>query len=154
MSIEDLWQKIKGWGRRIKELDFLRFFSRPNLPNLNEEVFFILVVMLVAFGSFGLGRLSKIESTKTPVRIENAPIVTDETFKMLGADSSKPNSLSANVAEMTSEAELVGSKNGTKYHYPWCSGANRITESNRIYFASKSDAEKAGYTPASNCKGL
>ena len=52
------------------------------------------------------------------------------------------------------EGQLVGSTGGTKYHFPWCSGAKTISEANKIYFASKADAESKGYTPASNCKGL
>lgn len=50
--------------------------------------------------------------------------------------------------------QLVGSKNGTKYHYPWCSGAERIKEENKIWFQSAEEAKRAGYTPAANCPGL
>ncbi|MFH1608762.1 MAG: hypothetical protein ABH951_01935, partial [Patescibacteria group bacterium] len=52
------------------------------------------------------------------------------------------------------EGLLVGSKNGTKYHYPWCSGALRIKEENKVWFNSMEEARQAGYTPAANCKGL
>ncbi|TSC62722.1 MAG: hypothetical protein G01um101448_259 [Parcubacteria group bacterium Gr01-1014_48] len=50
--------------------------------------------------------------------------------------------------------QYVASKKGTKYHFPWCGGAARISEENKIWFNSKEEAEKAGYTPAGNCKGL
>lgn len=53
-----------------------------------------------------------------------------------------------------SDAYIVASKNGTKYHYPWCSGAKQISDKNKITFKSIEEARKAGYTPASNCKGL
>jgi len=49
---------------------------------------------------------------------------------------------------------FVGSKNGNKYHFPWCSGAKRISSKNAVWFSTKAEAERAGYTPASNCKGL
>jgi len=52
------------------------------------------------------------------------------------------------------EKSFVASKNGTKYHYPWCPGAQSIKEENKIWFSTKEEAEKAGYQPASNCKGL
>jgi methylphosphotriester-DNA--protein-cysteine methyltransferase len=48
----------------------------------------------------------------------------------------------------------VASKSGKAYHLPWCSGAQRIKEANKIYFASKAEAEQAGYTPAANCPGI
>ncbi len=48
----------------------------------------------------------------------------------------------------------VGSKNGTKYHLPTCSGAKNIKEENRIWFGSREEAEAKGYQPASNCKGI
>lgn len=53
-----------------------------------------------------------------------------------------------------SEGGYVASKNGTKYHLPWCGSAKQIKEENKIWFATKADAEAAGYTPASNCKGI
>lgn len=52
------------------------------------------------------------------------------------------------------KTEYVGSKNGTKYHLPWCAGAKQIKEENKVWFSSKTEAEKAGYSPASNCKGI
>jgi hypothetical protein len=52
------------------------------------------------------------------------------------------------------EEMVVASKNGTKYHYPWCTGAKQISEKNLIKFSSIAEARAKGYTPASNCKGL
>jgi len=52
------------------------------------------------------------------------------------------------------EGKYVGSVNSDKYHAPWCSGAKRINEENQIWFATKAEAEQAGYIPASNCKGI
>jgi len=100
--------------------------------------FLILVIILVAVIAFGLGRLSKIEEARVPVRIETA-----EFGKVSGS------SVSINAA-----AVFVASRQGSKYHFPWCSGAQRIKESNKISFNSREDAERAGYTPAANCKGL
>ncbi len=109
----------------------------------NREFLIALLVLLVSLGSFGLGRLSKIEETKEPVRIEYD--VQKKT-----TEQSATVSLSAPLTEKL----FVASKNGTKYHHPWCSGAERISEANKIWFNSKEEAEKAGYTPAQNCKGL
>ena len=54
----------------------------------------------------------------------------------------------------SASGSYVASKNSNKYHLPWCSGAARITEENKIWFSSKAEAEAAGYTPAGNCKGI
>jgi len=99
----------------------------------NKDIFTILIIILVAFSSFGLGRLSKIEETRPQVQIENTASVID-----------------ANI----SAGVYVASKNGGSYHLPWCSGAKRIKEENKIWFGSKQEAEKLGYKPAGNCKGL
>jgi len=43
---------------------------------------------------------------------------------------------------------------GKAYHLPHCSGAKSISEANKITFATKAEAEAAGYRPAANCKGI
>ncbi len=103
-----------------------------------KDAILVLIIALVALISFGLGRLSKIRENKMPVTIEN-----------LSANAAK-----TGFQEETRPQEFVASKNGAKYHYPWCPGAQQIKEENKIRFSSKEEAEKAGYTPASNCKGL
>ncbi len=142
---------ISAFVKKIKGLVTLR----PTLRPLSDDLFLGLIIVLVALGSFGLGRLSKIEGSKTPIQIENAPDITEETF--VSGATAKSNSTQVATPPMLTEIkseQLVGSKNGTKYHYAWCSGAQRIAEANRIYFTSKTDAEARGYTPAANCKGL
>ena len=138
-SILDLWEKIKG----------IRGFKQPRLRQIPDDLFLALIIMLVAFGSFGLGRLSKIEASKTPIRIENAPAYTADTFipsTTTATDISSP--------PQVDPGTLVGSKNGTKYYYSWCSGAQNILPANLIHFTSKADAEARGYMPSTTCKGL
>ena len=146
-SIKDLWEKIKGF---LVPSDF-------KTPKWSDDLFLILVIVLVAFGSFGLGRLSKIEEQKAPIRIENAPVVTPQTFPAQSTEATSLNKRQVATPEAVVSNEqgtYVASKTGTKYHYPWCPGAQRISEGNRIYFNSKEEAEARGYTAASNCKGL
>lgn len=56
--------------------------------------------------------------------------------------------------ESSSMTQIVASKYGTKYYLTSCSGADRISEKNKVYFASAAAALAAGYAPASGCKGL
>lgn len=52
-----------------------------------------------------------------------------------------------------SSLKTVGNKNSKIFHLPWCSGYDRVSEKNRVYFNSGEEAEKAGYRLARNCSG-
>ena len=101
-----------------------------------KELYLAVVIILVAIISFGLGRLSKIREEKTPITIEN-----------IESDANK-------AVENKNDKIFVASKNGKKYYYAWCESAKIIKEQNRVWFSTQAAAEKAGYEPASNCKGL
>ena len=127
------------------------FFIQTLKQLARRDSLIALLVILVGFGSFGLGRLSVLDSQKTPIAVsipKNAP--------QSGQNSNEEFKASAQVLRSVNNAEgiLVGSKNSRVYHFPWCSGAKRISAENKIIFASKAEAEKAGYRPASTCKGL
>lgn len=143
-SIEDLIEKIKGFDFRV----FIPSLFRRALP---DDLFFSLIIILVAFGAFGLGRLSKIEDSRVPIRIENEPEITADTFS---STNNTKEVTTTPAVPTTNTNQLVGSKNGKKYYYIWCAGAQKITEANRRHFSSVEDATVQGYTPASNCKGL
>lgn len=144
MSIKEFTQKIKC------------------SPTEQKDLFIALIIVVVAFGSFGLGRLSMIEAVEMPIRIDNMPasaakIEALPTTKTTGKlNSPKPQIAPPSVSDRAPQTGgyYVGSKSGTKYHLPWCSGAERIKEENKVIFATKEEAEKAGYTPAANCKGI
>lgn len=99
------------------------------------HAFPVLFVVLVSVISFGLGHLSAFETLRDPIVIRQAPPAAEPAALYIGG-------------------LVVASKTGKKYHYPWCAGANSIKASNRIWFDSEKDAQKSGYTPASNCPGL
>ena len=52
------------------------------------------------------------------------------------------------------DPRVVASKAaGSKlYHHPWCSGAQRIKETNKLWFPTEANAISAGYTLAGNCQ--
>ena len=52
------------------------------------------------------------------------------------------------------DGPIVASKNGTKYYLVTCPGASRISTANKIFFATSSEAQKVGLSPASACRGL
>lgn len=127
---------------------------------LSDDVFFYsALLVLIAISSFGLGRFSM--ATNMP-KIHTLP----STSVIVTKNSSQPAlqqelNIPLSTSTPTATAPLkntkkiyVGSRNGTKYHLLTCSGAQHIKETNKIFFSSKEDAQKAGYTPSNTCKGI
>jgi hypothetical protein len=96
-----------------------------------------VAIIIVALASIGYytALIMGIRAREIPVTIQQPPVL--------------PTASTTSV-----EKAYVASKKGTKYHLPTCIGAKSIKEGNRIWFGSKSEAERAGYSPAGNCKGI
>ena len=120
---------VTDWVQKIKthQADFY----------LGSLVIFSLLLV------WGLIKYGEINFNRVPVRIEN-----------LNQSAMITKSLVVSNDQGRGGGTVVASKNGTKYYWPWCSGANRIKASNQVSFISIAAARAAGYTPASNCKGL
>lgn len=122
--------------------------SKNRLDDLaRSDLYTVAIIILVGFAGFGLGRISLIEDSREPVRIEFPESLS---ASVLNAKEG----VAGAIAPATGNGLLIASKNGSKYHYPWCGGGKRISEKNKIWFDSIEEARKAGYTPAANCKGL
>jgi len=126
--------------------------KRRGFISLSNDFLLVLVLILVATASFGLGRLSYKESVKPVMGVGNIDLNTVPASVYASTKSSNTDSKSTGATQ--TDGSVVGSKNGTKYHYPWCPGAKQISEVNMVYFTSIEKAREAGYTPAGNCKGL
>lgn len=46
---------------------------------------------------------------------------------------------------------IIGNKHSRIYHLPGCPAYNAVSESNRVYFRTRSEADAAGYRIAKNC---
>lgn len=140
----------------------ISYFVAPSLSMLNNyltkvksfyldnksDLYIAAIIFLVGMASFGLGRLSVLWPKKEPITITNGQLpVTDNSI------SKKASGEEASVSAAV-EGKYVASKSGAAYHYPWCQGALKIKEANKIWFQTKEEAEKAGYKPAGNCEGL
>lgn len=108
----------------------------------DQGAYTTMVLVLVAAASFGLGRQSIIVDKAEPA----------DSGKV--AATTKPDATAAVAETSLPSTYYVASKNGQVYHLPHCSGAKNISEANKITFASKAEAEAAGYRPAGNCKGI
>lgn len=127
MSIKDLLQKIN--------------------PFYN-----LLLILLIAFIFFVLGRISALEERRTPIRIEypQAGVQKSQTASVIQGSINFPNT----VTVPNDDGEVIGSKSGKKYYFPWCGTVKRIKPENQVKFASIEEARLAGFTPGGNCKGL
>lgn len=136
----------------------LRERSNRAISRVPKDLLLVLVVVLVATASFGLGILAGRDEGvgNKGFWIEEGAAVTATSAPAAAIAAPLP-SASTQVADASPGAavgQYVASKNGTKYYLPSCSGASRIKEANRVWFASKEEAEASGRTPASNCPGL
>ena len=113
------------------------FFTRCKglLGEVIGEWGLFAIVFLVALASFGLGRLSALESTRPAVSITQAPSLARPRAMYMGG-------------------LFVASRTASSYYYPWCGGAQKITPENQVWFKNAEAAQKAGYSPAKNCRGL
>lgn len=112
--------------------------------SVSESLFDVIPHRITVSQSASLGAIQATSTSKASVSGQKM------TLEQLQASTTK-----TVVPPVTAETALyIGSKKGTKYHLLTCPGAKHITDANKIYFASKEDAMKSGYTPASNCKGI
>ena len=114
-----------------------------------RDVYTILIIFFVGAASYGLGKLSEVRTERPAVQVIEA--VAGEGSAVAALEATAPEAPETPPAVPGS---FVGSRNSDKYHYPWCPGAQRIKEENKVWFTTREEAERAGYTPASNCKGL
>jgi hypothetical protein len=143
MSIQELSSKFKG------------FFH-------NVEYMLTVLIIVVSCLSFYLGRMSVANEDIQPISMPASSIQHDSLTGSIQATASPvtseisttPSNTETSLTTDVEQGKYVASKKGTKYHLPWCPGAKQIKEENKLWFDSKEDAEKAGYTKATNCKGL
>ncbi len=139
-SIKDFLGKIKLSFNTLRD----SLYSEEKRLKIKDDLYIVIMIILVGTASFGLGKISALEKTKTPISI----LKTKEN--MLSATFASDTSTS----ESQTNGEVLASRSGTKYYYPWCTGVSKIKEENKIWFNSIEEAREKGLTPASNCAGL
>jgi len=107
--------------------------SLSAVRRIPRDVLIIAILVLASSLSFGLGYLAGLDAC-LPNRGQGGTAIQESSLAT------------------TTVGNVVASKSGTKYYPPSCAGANKISDANKIWFASAEFAEAAGYTPAANCK--
>lgn len=136
-----------------------------NRAQLSHHTFTAVALILVASISFAIGKLvpsgpgssvtiggnEEIVAPKSPRAVEETGITANVSEVL-----QKGNTTTVDTAPQVEvkSGPIVASKNGTKYYSLTCSGAKRIKEENKVFFASEEDAKRAGLSPSSTCKDL
>lgn len=122
-----------------------------------KDIMTIIIIILVGISSFYLGRLSKkaqnegiqIEYTNQQANVLSSQINDISTQNNI---QNQNNSNTINSPLASTSKTYFASNRGQKYYSIHCSAGKTIKQENRIYFATKADAEKAGYELSASCK--
>lgn len=125
-----------------------------------DSIFLAAVIIMVGLIGLGLGRLSakyqaaelKIQSTLVNTTDLNKIVTSKDEVNVTLENSATP--LETQKREVAANQKVVGNKSSKIYHYEDCPGALRMSENNKIFFASVLEAKTAGFRPAANCLGL
>lgn len=134
-----------------------------SINDLAEKVkpfYTLFLCIVIASIFFALGLLSATEEKHTPIRViqpENnqpASAISEASSMSNVGENGQTGNADAIPTANDSGGQVVGSRNGTKYFFPWCGSAKMIKPENLVTFTSVEAARQAGYSPAGNCKGL
>jgi len=116
----------------------------------------LLVAILIFCVGFIIGSYQKREPLKFIDPLGTLPVMGPEFFAQSDALFKKLDKEEKIKSQALAQSSgvVVASKNGTAYHLPSCSSANRIKEENKIWFKTIKQAQDAGYKASKSCKGL
>ncbi len=128
--------------------------------NIPRDGIIVLLLIMTAFASFGLGFLAGASnpSSVKSIQIKSETLSSKDRMNIRKNREVivKPNTsvIKTTNAHTVKNERVVGSKNGSKYYLSSCSGAKRIHKENEIWFSSVALAQAKGYTPAIRCFGI
>lgn len=116
-----------------------------------KDILTVIIVILVGFSSFSLGRLS-VKENDDGLKIE----YQNQLVNTLSSEASMSKAVFDNnkvpVISNSIGKAFFASSRGQKYYSINCSAGKTIKKENRIYFSTKEEAEKAGYELSSSCR--
>lgn len=124
----------------------IQHFGEFGKRHQNDIILFCIIV-LISLSSFALGRMSAPGLPKTPIEFTESAVLTE--FAATTATSTLGES-----PEPIRLSPLVASRQGKYYYTQDCPAAKRLSEKNKIFFASIAEARARGYLPSKSCLGL
>jgi hypothetical protein len=137
MTLANIWKQGKERAGRIP-----------------KDALWVGILGLSSCLFFGLGVLTEQDISAGEQHLAVAEIPVAAAILSPIIQNNVPTSTPPASAGLPADSYVVAAKTGTKYYYPWCGGAKRITAENVVTFASSTAAEAAGYTLATNCKKM
>jgi len=121
--------------------DFKKFVNpiKRWIGNNESDIILTISIVLISLIVFGIGLLINSSKDKESIIFQNS---TASVIKAIEPVSTK--------SLINKQGTFVGSINSTKYHWPDCSFAKRISEENQVWFSSEQEAEDAGYVKCSS----
>ena len=140
----------KSVGKDEIGLDYLEYSTENSEPttiaSIQKDSFDEQTVDF-DMDDFDLSRLDEKNETTA-----NDSADSDSVTATLSSDNNDSQTDSSNDdSSESSGMTYVGSINSDKFHYPSCSQADRIKDSNKITFSSREDAVSSGYSPCGIC---
>lgn len=132
----------------------IREWGKARMDQIPGHAITVAILVLSSTASFGLGILAGKDMEQ--MGVDEELWIEDREVVPKGA-TTKTSPLPAAAIKALPGVPGVGfvaSKSGTKYYLPTCSGVARIKEANRVWYATKEEAEAVGLTPSSACPGL
>lgn len=145
MILADIRERGKGVLARAKgALEAVRARGEAALAKVPKEAVLLAILLLSSSASFGLGMLVGRDLGQGSAF--SAALAEQPASAAVGAAAA-----AAAPKQTPASQAVVVSKNGSKYYFVGCSGANRISAANKVTYASAALAEAKGYTLAANC---
>jgi len=117
------------------------------LKTYQADLILALAVILISITAFNMGKISVLNKQKAQITITEPPN-NKRPF-----DAGDDSTLNAKRSTLNASS-VIASKNSTSklYHFPWCASGYKISEKNKITFATEAAAISAGYILAGNCQ--
>lgn len=117
---------------------------REFLSENEDKIILFIGFALVAFLSFGAGKISEISQPEKQI------VFKDSTNCQISPGLSPSPGNPATPGSTMETGKIIGNKNSKIYHLPGGASYEKISPANRAYFATEEDAQKAGYRKAKN----
>jgi len=122
---------------------FVENINRLESTVSKADVFVVLLIVTMSVSAFCLGILYEQEKYVPEIIFSQSitPLVqiTPQSAQIAVAQAVKSN------------GRIMASKNGKRYYFSWCTGAEKIAVKNRIYFTTEAEAQSRGLTVAKGC---
>lgn len=139
----DMAERNRVFFKTVEEAEAAGFKRAGNCP---AQV--VATKSVPATSSNGSASTTTIQTKPAPATTVGSPVpVTVKTTDASAATANGQPKLPDNM----SSAKTIGNKNSKIFHLPGCSGYDRVSEKNRVYFNTAAEAETAGYQLAKNC---